>query len=196
VSGIRKTPLTGDSVFLGKTNLAGDGQADLMAHGGPDKAVYAYGAGHWPAWKAEHGLAACPASFGENLTVAGPLEDEIRIGDVFAWGDARLAVSQPRQPCYKLSMLLGRIDIGAAMVRSGRCGFYLRVLAGGTVPLKAARLDRVATRAEAPSVRAMFEALFDPHRPADALESLAATPDLADAWRHGLLTRAAVRRHI
>lgn len=195
VSAIRKTPLTGDSVLLGKTNLAGDRQADLISHGGADKAVYAYGAGHWPAWQAEHGLAAGPASFGENLTVAGPLEDMIRIGDVFAWGDARLAVSQPRQPCYKLSMLLGRIDIGAAMVRNHRCGFYLRVLEAATVPLKATELVRVATRAKAPSVRAMFEALFDPRRSADALESLAATPDLAEAWRQALLNRATARRH-
>src|SRR5262249_14780537 len=97
LSGIRKAPLAGDTVRLGATNLAGDGQADLEVHGGPDKAVYAYGAGHWPAWRAELGLAPGPASFGENLTLDGPLETEIRIGDIFAWGDARLQVSQPRQ---------------------------------------------------------------------------------------------------
>jgi MOSC domain-containing protein YiiM len=29
------------------THLAGDGQADLRVHGGPDKAVYAYPQEHW-----------------------------------------------------------------------------------------------------------------------------------------------------
>src|SRR5262249_4951297 len=88
LSGIRKTPLTGESAQLSRTNLDGEAQADLSVHGGPDKAVYAYPAGHWPSWKAEHGLEAGPASFGENLTLGGALEDELRIGDIFAWGEA------------------------------------------------------------------------------------------------------------
>jgi len=194
VSAIRKTPVRADSIHLTETNLAGDRQADLSVHGGPDKAVYAYSALHWPAWRAEHGLVAQAGSFGENLTLDGADEDEIRIGDVFAWGEARLAVSQPRQPCFKLAMMLGRADIGAAMVRSGRCGFYLRVLRGGEVPLKDVRLTRLETRAEAPSVRALFEALYDPKAPPDRLAGFAATPGLAADWVHAFETRAAARR--
>ena len=194
LSAIRKSPLRGDSVVLGKTNLAGDAQADLSVHGGVDKAVYAYPAAHWPAWQAEQGLVAGPASFGENLTLGGALEDAIRIGDVFAWGEARLAVSQPRQPCFKLALLLGRPDVGAAMVKSARCGFYLRVLEPAEVPLRDAGLRRVETDADAPSIRTLFRALFDPKQSADALERLAATSGLADAFRQDLLARARARR--
>ena len=194
LSGIRKAPARGDSLHLAKTNLAGDGQADLQNHGGPDKAVYAYSTLHWPAWRTEYGLLAQPGSFGENLTVDHADETQICIGDVFAWGGARLAVSQPRQPCYKLAMMLGRADIGAAMVASGRCGFYLRVLQGGEVPLKAASLERIETQGGAPSVHVLFKALFDTKLPAETLERLAATPDLAAAWVHALRIRAASRR--
>ncbi|MGC4107488.1 MAG: hypothetical protein QM753_14290 [Thermomicrobiales bacterium] len=33
ISGIRKRPVVGDEIFVGRTDLAGDGQADLRAHG-------------------------------------------------------------------------------------------------------------------------------------------------------------------
>lgn len=51
-TGIFKEPVTGP-VWLGQTNLAGDGQADLTVHGGPDKAVLAYSADHYSAWRTE-----------------------------------------------------------------------------------------------------------------------------------------------
>ena len=40
-TGIFKKPVAG-RVRLLRLNLDGDRQADLVAHGGPDKAVYAY----------------------------------------------------------------------------------------------------------------------------------------------------------
>jgi MOSC domain-containing protein YiiM len=46
-TGIFKKPVQG-GVFVGKLNLAGDGQADLTVHGGEDKAVYAYSLDHYP----------------------------------------------------------------------------------------------------------------------------------------------------
>jgi MOSC domain-containing protein YiiM len=135
VSGIAKRPVGGETLRLDPLNLEGDRQADLSVHGGPDKAVYAYPAEHLPVWNAELGTAFGPGTFGENLTTEGMLEDEVRIGDVWAWGDARLQVAQPRSPCYKLAAITGRPDIGKRLVRSGRTGWYLRVLEPGTVPV-------------------------------------------------------------
>jgi len=54
-SGICKEPVDGP-VWLGKTNLSGDGQADLKHHGGSDKAVLAYAEAHYPRWQKELGL--------------------------------------------------------------------------------------------------------------------------------------------
>lgn len=161
ISGIIKRPVAGPMIGLTTLNLAGDRQADLVNHGGPDKAVYVYPSEHLPAWSDE--LATDPAfgpgSFGENLSTTGWLEDEVRIGDTWAWGDARLQVSLPREPCYKLAMVTGRPEIIRLMVENGRTGWYLRVLRPGTVPIAGpiTLLDRVAG---APTVREVHTARF------------------------------------
>ena len=49
-TGFFKMPVEG-RVFAGRTNLSGDGQADLKNHGGIDKAVLAYSAEHYPEWR-------------------------------------------------------------------------------------------------------------------------------------------------
>jgi MOSC domain-containing protein YiiM len=132
---IVKQPITAASIDLGTLNLDGDRQADLSVHGGRDKAVYAYPVEHLPRWNDELGTDFGPGTFGENLTTAGWLEDEVRIGDVWAWGEARLQVSQPRSPCYKLAAVTGRPDLLKRLVHTGRTGWYLRVLQSATVPV-------------------------------------------------------------
>jgi MOSC domain-containing protein YiiM len=134
-SGIVKQPVTAASIFLDTLNLDGDRQADLTVHGGPDKAVYAYPLEHLPVWNDELGTDFAPGTFGENLTTAGWLEDDVCIGDMWAWGEARLQVSQPRSPCYKLATVTGRPDLLRRLVRTGRTGWYLRVLQAGPVPV-------------------------------------------------------------
>jgi MOSC domain-containing protein YiiM len=134
VSAIDKQPVEVETLALDWTNLEGDRQADLRVHGGRDKAVYAYPSDHWPAWSVEEGREFGPASFGENLTLAGWTEDQVCIGDVWAWGEARLQISQPRGPCYKLEMHTGRDGMIERMRANGRTGWYLRVLQLGTVP--------------------------------------------------------------
>ena len=134
-SGIVKQPVTAASISLDTLNLDGDRQADLTVHGGPDKAVYAYPVEHLPVWNDELGTGFRPGTFGENLTTAGWREDDVRIGDIWAWGEARLQVSQPRSPCYKLATVTGRPDLLKRLVRTGRTGWYLRVLQGGTAPV-------------------------------------------------------------
>jgi MOSC domain-containing protein YiiM len=114
-------------------NLDGDAQADLMAHGGPDKAVYCYPAEHYEAWQGELGRELSFGMFGENLTVSGLLEDTLRIGDILTVGDAVLQVSQPRFPCYKLGIKMQDPQIIQRFQQSGRSGFYCRVLEEGMI---------------------------------------------------------------
>ena len=63
------------------------------------------------------------AVFGENLTIEGLLEGEVRIGDRFRVGSAEFVVTQPRMPCYKLGIRFGRMDILKRFLQSGRTGF-------------------------------------------------------------------------
>ncbi len=114
--------------------LAGDEQADLTVHGGPEKAVYAYSAAHYPAWAAEypdHAALFVPGGVGENLTIDGWREADLCVGDVHRIGTARLQVCQPRQPCFKFSLRFGDNKLPRAMVRNGRAGWYYRVIEEG-----------------------------------------------------------------
>jgi MOSC domain-containing protein YiiM len=121
-------------IFLTRTNLAGDGQADRVNHGGIDKAVCAYSAEHYPDWQAALGCEdLVDGGFGENFTIAGQTEDDVCVGDVWSAGDALIQVSQPRQPCWKLGRRWRRPDFAARVVANGRTGWYYRILREGLV---------------------------------------------------------------
>jgi MOSC domain-containing protein YiiM len=132
-TGFFKQPVDGP-LFLGATNLAGDGQADLLNHGGPDKAVLCYAASHYPAWRAELDRPDLPhGAFGENFTVEGVTEETVCVGDVYRLGGSVVQVSQPRQPCWKLAWRWRLKELTALVERSGRTGWYVRVLEEGEV---------------------------------------------------------------
>jgi MOSC domain-containing protein YiiM len=192
-SGIVKRPVAG-RVHVGRTNLDGDGQADLRVHGGPGKAVYAYPAEHYRTWTAELGRDdMAPGFFGENLTVEGLDEDDVLIGDRFRIGTALLEVSQPRIPCFKLGIRVGDPHFLRPFLQSGRTGFYLRVVEEGEVA-EGDPVERVSRGEGGLSVRAATR-LFAGGEDPGALSRAAATPALEDVWKVMLLERAdALRR--
>ncbi len=123
-----------DRVAVRRLNIEGDRQADLTVHGGLDKAIYAYPAEHYSFWREQFPEMELPwGMFGENLTLTGLLEDAVHIGDHFQVGSARLMVTQPRLPCFKLGIKFGRDDILRRFLVSGRTGFYFAVLEEGEV---------------------------------------------------------------
>ena len=122
-TGIFKVPVSG-LIPIRRLNLDGDAQADLTVHGGPDKAVYAYAVEHYSFWKRElpnHELKW--GAFGENLSTEGLLENEVCVGDEFRIGTARLRVTQPRMPCYKLGIRFGDMRMVKRFLLSQRSGF-------------------------------------------------------------------------
>ena len=120
-----KEPVAGP-VRLGRENLSGDQPAQRSVHGGPEMAVLAYAAAHYPRWRDELGLPDLPyGAFGENLLVDGFDESSVCIGDVFAVGDARIQVSQPRGPCWKLERRWRIPDLIARVRDTGRGGVVL-----------------------------------------------------------------------
>ena len=111
MSAIVKQPVSGPVAVAG-VNLAGDAQADRRAHGGPDKAVYAYAREDIAWWAAERGEPLRDGAFGENLTTVGVDVTGAVIGERWRIGTVELEVCQPRLPCSKLGMRFGdpRID--------------------------------------------------------------------------------------
>lgn len=131
-TGIYKQPVEG-SLPVGLEGFAGDGQADRVNHGGPDKAVNVYPSEHYPFWEEYLGAPLAASAFGENLTVRGLLETEVCIGDVYEIGTALLQVSQPRYPCFKLAQKHGPAEMPSKVLETGYSGFYLRVLREGVI---------------------------------------------------------------
>ena len=130
---IFKQPIT-HRIKLRSLNLDGDRQADLSVHGGPTKAVYLYPSEHYEFWRQELPDMNLPwGIFGENLTTEGLLESEVNIGDKFQLGTAKVVVTEPRMPCYKLGIRFGRSDIIKRFLVSERTGFYFGVLEEGEV---------------------------------------------------------------
>ncbi len=179
---IFKTPVSG-RVHVGRGNIAGDEQSDLTVHGGAAKAVYAYPAEHYAAWRRELPDAELSwGAFGENFTTDGLLEDDVSIGDRYRIGTAEFVVTQPRMPCYKLAIRFQRVDIVRRFLESGRSGFYLAVEREGEVGAadtieRLARDDRRLTIADVVALYAKDNA----NQP--LLRNASDHPSLPAAWR-------------
>ncbi len=103
-TGIFKEPVD-RRVEVTTLNIEGDGQADLIGHGGEQRAVLVYSFENYAYWEHELGQSGFKfGHFGENFTVDGMLDEDIHVGDVFRIGTALFEVSQPRVPCYKLAI--------------------------------------------------------------------------------------------
>jgi len=133
VTGIFKEPVAG-CVPLTRLNLDGDRQADLRVHGGAEKAVYVYPSEFYELWSRERPeLAFGPGVFGENLTTEGLIDDDLSVGDRFRIGTAEVVVTQPRLPCFKLGIKMGRDAFVTEFLERGLLGFYLAVAEEGEV---------------------------------------------------------------
>ncbi len=82
------------------------------------------------------GWPVCPGDLGENLTLGGIPESELRAGVRLTSGAVRIEITRPCDPCTELYTLpyVGP-DRGAAFLKAtaGRRGWYARVLAAGEI---------------------------------------------------------------
>jgi len=179
---IFKTPVAG-RVWVNRLNLVGDRQSDLTVHGGIDKAVYVYPSEHYPYWREQLPDFPLPwGAFGENLTTDGLLEDEVFIGARLHIGTAEFVVTQPRMPCFKLGIRFNRADMVKRFLRSGRSGFYLKVMGEGEIGVGDAvsfpARDQVAV-----SVADIVALYTGKSGDADLLHRATQLPDLPESWR-------------
>lgn len=184
ITAYRKQPVAGP-VAVGPLGLEGDTQVNRRYHGGPEKAVYAYPVSGYPGWRADFPDLASrltPGAMGENLVVSGLDEASICLGDVIRCGTATLQVAQPREPCSTFAASLGTPKVAKAMTRSGRCGWYLRVLEAGAVG--PGDPHDVIDRPNPGWSMARFAALIVAKRhPPEDLAAVAALPGLTLPWQ-------------
>lgn len=154
----------------------GDEQADRLNHGGVDKAVCVYPFDHYPYWAKLFGRPLEPASFSENLTVSGAVEDEVSIGDVFRVGEAVVQVSQPRTPCGKLAGKNRQRLLTRWVAQAGYTGFYMRVLSEGLVGDGDA-FESIERHPDRISVSAVNDIIFGRSEDERLIERLAHLPE-------------------
>jgi MOSC domain-containing protein YiiM len=176
-------------IWCSWNNLAGDGQADLIHHGGSHKAVCVYPASHYPWWQTQLSLPNFSGgSFGENFTVAGLDESGVCIGDTWRVGEALVQVSQPRQPCWKLARRWNIRDLANQVRQNGRTGWYFRVLAEGHVA--AGMTLTLENRPHAKwSVAAANQIMHHDKTNYSAATELAALAELSPSWQATLRNR-------
>ncbi|MCX2697333.1 MULTISPECIES: MOSC domain-containing protein [Ochrobactrum] len=189
-SGIDKKPISGP-VRLLREGLECDEQGDRKVHGGPEKAIHHYPHDHYALWREDIGDHPCfdaPGAFGENISTTGLTEHNVAIGDRFRLGTALVEVSQGRQPCWKLNARFDVPDMATRVQKTGRTGWYYRVLEEGVVSA-----DDTITRVERLSpewtLHRVWHLLYVDMLNYDELARMANLAHLADGWK-----RYAIRR--
>ena len=189
-SAFGKTPVRGP-VAVTPTRIEGDEFANSKAHGGVDKAVLCYGAKHYET-TGENSLSSrfpdcdwSPGALGENWTIAGLSETNVCIGDIFAVGQTRVQVSQPRQPCWKINRFHRHPKLLKFISETGRTGWYLRVLQTGSVQAgDAVRLEQ-RIHPDWPIAR-LNDFLFGRQVDLAGTMQLMAIDELANAWKDAI----------
>ena len=132
VTSIFKTPIKAP-VYLSQTNFEGDGQADVVNHGGVDKAVCLYPYEHYVYWGEVLNKQLDLGAFGENITVKGMIETDVHIGDVCQLDEPIVQITQPREPCYKIAKRYNLKQFPMLIQETGYSGYYLKVIEEGYV---------------------------------------------------------------
>jgi len=143
MSGIKKSSISNidqaNPVDINLLGVLSDEQADLTVHGGIEKAIYVYPHEHYPFWNAllsrelKKPMDLQPGAMGENFTITGLLEENVYVGDTLQIGDLEFVVTKLREPCFKFNARMGYKGAAKAMLQSGHCGWYMRVITPGTL---------------------------------------------------------------
>ena len=134
VSGIKKYPVS--KAYLTKTGFKEDYQGDLLHHGGENKALFLFSAITYEKINSFFNNSfdmTDMAYFGENLILSNICEEDICIGDILKIGQTKVQVTQPRQPCWKLSANTNQKEMTKFIFDSGLTGWYAKVLEEGFI---------------------------------------------------------------
>ena len=177
-SAIWKSPVSGRVRARG-VNLAGDDQADRAAHGGPDKAIYAYAIEDYLWWESQLGRPLESGQFGENLTTEGIDVTRALVGERWEVGSTVLEVSEPRVPCWRLGVRMEDPRFPRRFTEASRPGTYLRIVIEGDVG-EADPIEVVSRPDHNLSIGDVFRIYT---RDRHEVRKLLAVPQLSEAWR-------------
>ncbi|MCA0960478.1 MOSC domain-containing protein [Muricauda ruestringensis] len=167
-TGIYKFPVD-QPILLESTDVKGDSVIDRKHHGGIYKAAYLFSADRYAYWKEKYpDLEWNWGMFGENLTIQGLDESQIRIGSIYRLGTALVQITQPREPCYKLGIRFKDQNMIKQFIDQGFPGTYVRVLENGTV--KTGDSMELSKASETPlTVQEFYKLLYAKTKDSDVL---------------------------
>lgn len=131
-TGIFKFPIQ-EVVKVTELGLEGDVIVSKKHHGGPDQAVYVYGAGDYEWWAKELGREIAPGTFGENLTISELESAHFNIGDTLHIGEVTLQITAPRIPCGTFAARMDDSQWVKKFRHAERPGLYCRVIKEGLI---------------------------------------------------------------
>jgi MOSC domain-containing protein YiiM len=166
-TGIFKIP-TSEPIWLSSLGLQNDVIISKKHHGGPDQAVYVYGAADYAWWSQELGKELVPGTFGDNLTISELESAQFNIGDYLHIGDVTLQVTAPRIPCATFAARMEDPQWVKKFRHAERPGLYCRVLKEGFVmagnPVEVERYTD-----ETLSIQQMFRDYYDRNKDEETL---------------------------
>jgi MOSC domain-containing protein YiiM len=166
-TGIYKIP-TGEPVEIRSLGIEDDFICDKKNHGGPDQAIYVYGAADYAWWSKELGKELGPGTFGDNLTISDLESTAFNIGDRLYVGPVVLEVTAPRIPCSTLAARMGEPQFVKKYSRAERPGLYCRVVREGLVRAgDEVKVERY--QGETISILQMFRDYYDKHKSEETL---------------------------
>lgn len=134
ISGIKKYPV--EKAYLSKTGFKDNEQGDLVHHGGANKALFLFSVLTYEKINSHFDNIfdmTNMAYFGENLILSNVCEDDICVGDILNIGQTKVQITQPRQPCWKLSANTNQKNMTKFIFDSGLTGWYAKVLEEGII---------------------------------------------------------------
>jgi MOSC domain-containing protein YiiM len=177
-TGIFKMPTTERQPVSG-IHVGGDLQADTDAHGGEHKAIYAYSAEDYTWWSEQIAQDLDLGFFGENLTTTGVDVSGALVGDRWTIGSTVLEVSEPRIPCFKLTIRAGIPRFLQTFAQADRPGAYLRIVEEGHLIVG----DEIAVERTTHDSISMANISIIYHRERERAGALEHVRELSEPWK-------------
>ncbi|WP_285766002.1 MOSC domain-containing protein [Peribacillus sp. SI8-4] len=179
-----------NALSVTKSGIVGDGVGDERFHGGPDRVICFYPYEHYALWNEKFSKKLDIPAFGENVTVAGMIEDATYIGDIYQIGEAIVQINQGRIPCSTISHFNREPGFLKLVMKTGFTGYFARVIKEGVMN-KEDEILLLERQQEKISVQYATEVILHGRDGVEGARALLALDSLAEDWKK----RAAKRIH-
>ena len=183
-SAYKKTSIN-DKVFVNYMGLENDIQSDKKHHGGEHKAICVFTQKSYQHFEKKYNLNLDVCSFGENITLEDIEDKNICLADRFSIGEIIVEVSQPREPCFKISSIKGIKELTSLVLKENKTGFYLRVIKEGFIS-KNDTFKLISRKYEKINIEFINQVLRDYKNKQEDIIKILECEELAPAFRKSL----------